>query len=593
MSDNRAQSITSLHSVIETPTPDNAPTYDELQQRLEASNRNIQNMQEQQQQLIRLQNQAKQHLSEMESLRQQTAPLSFGQQNGNSVNGTDAPEYQSIEQVHSDMASLVGRMKNLTTFIQNQNELGNLLGDDGPDILAEQEALQNKLESLRTQRDEMRSLVGELQDINRSAEKSAAERRQGPERKEEDSRRQNYTSASAPAAAPQVTSTVAAARVVPIEYSRIVPIEMLQAAAAAGGNRVKQNDVAAISPQNNVEEPDPVESELIRQKVADIEAMKAQLKRLKDMMETVNLIEEHTANRPDPKSIGRSDTVVEIPVQRERPSLSNRSSYDRERTPTAGGAQDNDEFISARVRMLNDVTSDLRAQAMSLQAERDRIKALKDEIVRRKEQAAAAAQMGEDALKRNSLTPTPQLQKKAEEQVERDMLKEEYEVKKKEFEQLCQRLHNEDNCTSTPTAIRAGTRHDIVSEADDEADEEVIDSDFGAGAAAGKYYAGVTLQSRDTSVSDAKNVTATTTTTAASLNERRGKDSIDSSIAAVNTTHDTAASLEAASMQSGSSQSYSMPPPMQQLGSTAGWRKYSIIEKYAWVNSTQGSTILQ
>lgn len=60
-------------------------------------------------------------------------------------------------------------MKNLTAFIHNQNELSTVLGDDGPEILAEQEALQEKLESLRTQREDMRNLVDELNSINRAA----------------------------------------------------------------------------------------------------------------------------------------------------------------------------------------------------------------------------------------------------------------------------------------------------------------------------------------------------------------------------------------------------------------------------------------
>ena len=172
---------------METPTPETTPSYEELQQRLEASNRNIQNMQEQQQQLLKLQNAAKQHLSDMEKLREQTHTLSFPSGSQRGADGNDgAPDYQSIDQVHSDMASLVGRMKNLTTFIQNQNELSTLMGDDGPEILAEQELLQRKLEALRSQRDEMRNLVSELQSVNRSAEETAKEARQRQYEQEKD-----------------------------------------------------------------------------------------------------------------------------------------------------------------------------------------------------------------------------------------------------------------------------------------------------------------------------------------------------------------------------------------------------------------------
>lgn len=76
----------------------------------------------------------------MENIRnQRTRPTFYNQ------NGSEPPNYENIGQVQSDMANLVNRMKNLTTFIQGQNELSSLLGDDGPEILAEQEALQNKL----------------------------------------------------------------------------------------------------------------------------------------------------------------------------------------------------------------------------------------------------------------------------------------------------------------------------------------------------------------------------------------------------------------------------------------------------------------
>jgi len=110
MSDIRAQSIQSLHSAMETPTPDTTPSFDELQQRLDASNRNMQHLQDEQQKLLQIQNMAKTHLNEMEELRQQAGRLPH---NGDG----DAPNYESVQQVQDDMASLVGRMKNLTAFI--------------------------------------------------------------------------------------------------------------------------------------------------------------------------------------------------------------------------------------------------------------------------------------------------------------------------------------------------------------------------------------------------------------------------------------------------------------------------------------------
>lgn len=556
MSD-RAQSIQSLHSTLETPTPDNTPSYEELQQRLEASNRNIQNMQEQQQQLLKLQNAAKQHLTDMEKLRQQAQTLSFPSGSQRGADGSDgAPDYQSIDEVHTDMASLVGRMKNLTTFIQNQNELSSLMGDDGPEILAEQELLQRKLDSLRTQRDEMRNLVSELQTINRSAEESAKEARQRQYEQEKDIE-ENEQQVS-PKAQGAIASTSKKPLNVdkeqpPVEYSRNVPIELLQQTQRqqqpTNGNMQSESEVEVEEEED--EEQRKVTAALIQQKVADIDAMKAQLKRLKDMMETVNIIEAHTAK--DPKLIGRTQSR-EVPI-----------AYDRERTPVAvpinsrySDDNSNEEFIARKVRMLNEVTSDLRAQAESLQSEKDRIQALKNEIDRRKHQAAAAVQMGDDALKRNSLTPTPvprnhpdgRWEEHVKTQQERDQLKEEYELKKKEFEMLCKRLEQEDQ---QPTPTR---RQDIVSEADDEADEDNNDSDYASSTKFVPTSTPAVTRANDQTTRIAKD----------SLNSTGASSNAATHIAqAASSTHD-GASLEGASMQSGSSRSFSIPPPMSAMG---------------------------
>lgn len=621
MNDNRAQSIQSLHSV-ETPTPDTSPSFDELQQRLETSNRNIQNMQEQQQQLLRLQNAAKQHLSEMEHLRQQAGTLSFGanQLNGSS-NADGSPEYESIDQVHSDMATLVGRMKNLTTFIQNQNELSNLLGDDGPEILAEQEALQHKLESLRAQRDDMRTLVSELQDINRNAERRCA---MGTRESENDA------NVGETPAVKQITqereetpNATNGARIVPVTYMRNVPIKLTNGGVPeTAGNAANIDD---DDDENDDPEQKAATAMLIQQKVADIETMRKQLQRLKEMMETVNIIEARTSR--DVGDIGRTP-----PRELRSQSRSTGSSFDRDCTPVsvvpahaAGSADDigDDVYLTRKMRMINEVTADLRAQAESLQAERDRIKALKEEIVLRKQQAADAAKLGEDALKRSSLTPTPipRSRKQREDDTptpppstntESDQLKKEYETKKKEFELLCQRLQQDDNsATIAPTGIKEPRRRDTVSEADDEADgdEELNDSDFptsnttstgrqyfsapqqqstpaqqhraaakaavtahtlAAGAASAKVN-GHCLQSQGQHVSArplGKEESFDTNLTSSTAGERR-----HSTLANANSTTQDGASLEAGSVQSGSSQ-FSMPPPMPAMGACSSWRKF-------------------
>lgn len=428
MSDNRAQSIQSLHSVLETPTPDTTPTFDELQQRLEASNRNMQHLQDEQAKLLHIQNLAKSHLSEMEQLRQEANELPH------TSNGGEAPKYESVQQVQDDMASLVGRMKNLTAFIHNQNELSSVLGDDGPEILAEQQALQEKLESLRTQRADMRSLVDELNSINRTAREATR-----PIKEE--------TPTPPPKPAPVPTSAPAKERVVPVEYTRNVPIMRQEAASAA------QRALHAQA--------------MINKKTADIDALKAQMARLKGMLNTVSQIEE---------SVPSMGTALERRSEE-------RTSVERE-LPSE---------IAQRVLALNDVTSELRAEAATLQKERDRILAMKAEIERRKQQAAAAVQMGEEALKRSSLTPTPTpMRQRQVAEEEEDPSEEATPTKEQLRDELrlqCERLRKEYEQKQRELEERYVASNNTTSEADDEGNDDT-DSD--------KYFANVRTASSAT-----------------------------------------------------------------------------------------------
>ncbi|KAH8357574.1 hypothetical protein KR200_010532 [Drosophila serrata] len=439
MSDNRAQSIQSLHSVLETPTPDTTPTFDELQQRLEASNRNMQHLQDEQAKLLHIQNLAKSHLTEMEQLRQQADQLPH------TSNGGEAPKYESVQQVQDDMASLVGRMKNLTAFIHNQNELSSVLGDDGPEILAEQQVLQEKLESLRSQREDMRNLVDELNSINRAARETTR-----PVKEETPTPPAKTAPAPTPAPAPTSASAGSAAkeRIVPVEYTRNVPIMRQEAANAAQ---------RALHAQN-----------MINQKTADINALKAQMATLKGMLNTVSQIEE---------------SVPAMGAALERRS-EERTSVERE-LPAE---------IAQRLFALNDVTSELRAEAVSLQKERDRILALKAEIERRKQQAAAAVQMGEDALKRSSLTPTPtpmrqrQVAGKEEEEEDEDQSEVDTSLQatpskeelRDELRLQCERLRKEYEQKQRELEQRYVASNNTTSEADDEGNDDT-DSD--------KYFA--------------------------------------------------------------------------------------------------------
>jgi len=156
------------------------------------------------------------------------------------------------------------------------------------------------------------------------------------------------------------------------------------------------------------------------------------------------------------------------------------------------------EEISKRVFELNDFTSELRAEAASLQKERDRILALKAEIERRKQQAASAVQLGDDALKRSSLTPTPtplrqhQEEEDEEEPSEVDTSLQATPTKEQlrnELRLQCERLRKEYEQKQRELEQRYVASNNTTSEADDEGNDDT-DSD--------KYFANVRTASSAT-----------------------------------------------------------------------------------------------
>ncbi|XP_030375591.1 uncharacterized protein LOC115624884 isoform X2 [Scaptodrosophila lebanonensis] len=509
VSDNRAQSIQSLHSVVETPTPgatpEATPSFEELEQRLELSNRNMQHLQNEQAKLLHIQNLAKTHLNEMEQLRQQAGSIQ-------TTGAEGTPNYESVHQVQDDMASLVGRMKNLTVFIHSQNELSNVLGDDGPEIIAEQQALQQKLEALRAQREDMRNLVDELNNINRTAKETAVTMRSSLESVDQERLSEEGN---------EVNPVESKERTVPVEYQRNVPILRQEAANAA------QRALQAQA--------------LINQKTADIDALKSQMARLKSMLNTVNQIDDSTP------CIGQTlDNTRHSSTENQLPA--NKSGE-----------------ILQRVHALNDVTSELRAEAANLQHERDRILALKAEVERRKHQAASAAQLGEQALQRNSLTPTPTLashqtsERPKTPSPTREELRAQCERLKKQYEQKQREYEARYKTTKTQTN-RQKHYTNTTSEADDECNDDT-DS--------GKYFNHARTSS---SAATLKRVPSTATVVEQQRNHSKKSQSLPHNEDDLNVTMDSL-SLGNDSLQSGSTRMQYMPPPMAPV--QASWATHN------------------
>lgn len=115
--------------------------------------------QEQHQQLIKIHQSAKQQLNDMENIRDQQQAMSFA----NNENGM--PDYDNPEDIQNDVESMLNRMKILTDFIQNQNELASFFGEKG-EMVEEQMQLQQKLTELKNRKQQMSNLVNELQTMN-------------------------------------------------------------------------------------------------------------------------------------------------------------------------------------------------------------------------------------------------------------------------------------------------------------------------------------------------------------------------------------------------------------------------------------------
>lgn len=155
---------------------------------------------------------------------------------------------------------------------------------------------------------------------------------------------------------------------------------------------------------------------ILQDKIAEINAMKDQLKRLQDMMHTVKLIEikngDYNPDDEQPPYIEKqSDNEMQNNMQ---------SGEDPQRD------EEEEQEMAERVRALHTMTNDLRQQAVSLAAERDRLKDIKNEMLRRR-----------DDLNDKNIKQQQSQSSAANSQKEQE-LEAEYVQKKKEFQNMCE-----------------------------------------------------------------------------------------------------------------------------------------------------------
>lgn len=549
----------------------NTPSYDDLNVKLDTSNRNMFHIKEQQQQLKRLQQMAQQQLHEMEQIRSQYSQMSFaGNPNG--------PDYENVTDVQQDVSTLMNRMKSLTDFIHGQNELASMLGEDKGEILEEQLNLQRKLAELKNKKQQMANLVNELQNMNDEVKQKYQDRDETPTRN------------------------------VPVEYERIVPIELVpssrgsqlsttstsryavapiigkQSMQEQSHNHQQQQPPPPSTIEDEDEEDDEedgaagVSDEILSDKISEINAMKNQLNRLKEMMNTVKLIEMKNGDCDPENESGKSsrsqshfesipivvpqsnNTAAQggihyenIPIHQTQQPF-NKSVINPTVVVAAEQPQRDVEVeMEERVRTLHSMTQDLRLQAVTLATERDRLKDIKNEITRRNEGAAAAAASVATSEKNITKRDVRSVAHQKDLQQEQDiLLKAEYEAKKKEFEKLVEKLDaNTAGGTSTlvtePSLVCGDKQKDL---------SDVIF--YPENWRRGQQNVSSTSSLRS---GHGGRQSEPPTKPNQSSSQTQGKDSADSGAADV-----LGMSADANSLQSGSSRGFSVPPPMRTIG---------------------------
>lgn len=392
-------------------------------------------------------------------------------------------------------------------------------------------------------------------------------------------------------------------RSVPVEYERIVPIELV--ASSRNTNAVVQNVRYAINPVaskpaqappapvseldcDEVDEDDEIEEgatgindELLGDKISEINAMKNQLNRLKEMMNTVKLIEIKNGDcdpeedePPAPKATRNGaahfeaasasvapalslPTTTSVPIMYEnvvpihqthqpfKPVINQTNVPVVTTIPTTveQPQRDGEGEMEERVRTLHSMTQDLRLQAVTLAAERDRLKDIKNEIVRRNEEKDSNMKQNVAVLRgHKELHQQHQLQLQHQQEHE-DLMKAQYEAKKKEFDKLVEKLDVASSAVAVEQANAEKKEMDVI------------------------YYPETWRRGQD--ASSASSVRSglgggrqsePPTKPTGGISQNQGKDSADSGAADV-----LGMSVDANSLQSGSSRGFSVPPPMRNI----------------------------
>ncbi|XP_055591711.1 uncharacterized protein LOC129743651 isoform X2 [Uranotaenia lowii] len=406
------QSISTTHSAT--------PSLDDIRDRMEGQSKNMQALKEQQAHLLRLQQAARLQLQEMEQIRQQSVLQ----------NPVTVESFETVEQVQEGIGGIMDRMRVLATFIQNQQELGNLLGGDNEDVVNEQILLQEKFRELRDKKTQMHNLVSELQNLNVEASRQF------------DGASGGTTERSIPIELTNVPATAADIRKATKTFNQNGGDHVMMNGSRGGSITPKVENVVEAAEHDERDEDEIISgtADILNEKIGEINAMKSQLRRLKEMMDTVKLIEMKTGDSIDEEEDAPEDNEDNPDTAENSRSPSVASQISDHGLATGVESEDRQrEHLNQRVEALHAMTRDLREQAKSIAAERDALKNAKVEIQKRRNnvtdlQRQADSQTAEKLTNHvasfaSALPPGP----KEREQM---ALKAELEKKKRELEQI-------------------------------------------------------------------------------------------------------------------------------------------------------------
>uniref|UniRef100_A0A1A9WHA4 Uncharacterized protein n=1 Tax=Glossina brevipalpis TaxID=37001 RepID=A0A1A9WHA4_9MUSC len=163
------------------------------------------------------------------------------------------------------------------------------------------------------------------------------------------------------------------------------------------GEAIAEESEESIKSKENDEE-DASEAEYITQKLNEIALLKAQLKKVQNLVSTTDMIEKHLAQQSTSTSSLHKETVSEeshVTTSYEcATSSKSRSLLTTIATSSTSDSQvsneindDKCQLLNTMVDMFQDLSGDLKEEADTLRAERERIKTLKEDILRQREQS--------------------------------------------------------------------------------------------------------------------------------------------------------------------------------------------------------------